>query len=615
MQTRQQSTRQREAKSVMAVPEDRKATRSTRRKAAPDTLVAGLGTSSAPRHPAPRRGAPVGKAFSVTNITVRNGHESQDEEDEDDGGGSESKSSVPRDSAAGGLDSNAEEGEKERQQIMTQLRPDLERAIAELMECLDNRDSGNKILRAVFITKRDAFMYLRKYYQEAKTTSVLIDWTKPGALHNLVQADEKAVIVLARANQVATLDYIRRIQTDSHLDKQAFLQTLDTSFPTLFRTPNLHKQYPWMMVKIRTCYLIETLANHQSKATVQDSMANIFCETTDNLDYASLCETGPYRSLGGEDEEDHKICRDTITRILTCIANAKKNLVLEALRREFQLSELLEELKGWMAEMHSALDREIEEEYSPDGQEKSDGSESSPDDELEETVRPDEADIQPTMFQDKTSIRELEATRDRRVLKRAHDDAANDEEGQEADFEQDRRAVVQRTRDSAREPWTTRGHGHGKGIVSRFAQASGNPSSAPAYLGSSQQAAAQGPGASDDLIRIPVRTAYTRRRAWTGRDTDMLIKLIGETEAYYAEIERRYSDQFEYPRGQQAYRDKARNLKVDYLLNDERLPPEFDRVSLGPKEVHKLKCAGKNPYREEKHVDAAGRPTDTVWLE
>lgn len=238
-----------------------------------------------------------------------------------------------------------------------------------------------------------------------------------------------------------------------------------------------------------------------------------------------------------------------------------------------------------------------------------------------------------TLFVDESSLERLAATgnrvsvdrpRDERQLsaavgsKRAQDDSAND-----GDFERDHRVLDHLARYPGRESWQTRAPVLGRrGRESRFAKAprssaaaGASPSTAAVLSSSARPTPSGSAGASDEALRVALSTAYTRRRAWTDRDTDVLIELIGKTSAFYALIERHYKHHFECPRGQQAYRDKARNVKVDYLLNDECLPLEFDRVSLGPKEIRKLQAAGKNPFRKEKDVDDAGRPTNTVWLE
>lgn len=102
-----------------------------------------------------------------------------------------------------------------------------------------------------------------------------------------------------------------------------------------------------------------------------------------------------------------------------------------------------------------------------------------------------------------------------------------------------------------------------------------------------------------------------RRYPFSRHDTDLLIRLVYKHDARWSAIEKEESWRFERPRNQQAYRDKARNLKVDFLLEDAPLPPGFDRVALGKKEVDRLVDLGKNPSRKEDDVDDYGRPVNT----
>jgi hypothetical protein len=94
-----------------------------------------------------------------------------------------------------------------------------------------------------------------------------------------------------------------------------------------------------------------------------------------------------------------------------------------------------------------------------------------------------------------------------------------------------------------------------------------------------------------------------QRHIWSDKDTKRLIELVGEKNAAWSIIEREHDHEFDHPRNQQAYRDKARNLKVDFLIMDTVLPPAFDLVTLGRKEVEKVLSLGKNPYRKEAEVE------------
>ncbi|KAM0439658.1 hypothetical protein ACHAPT_000750 [Fusarium lateritium] len=96
-------------------------------------------------------------------------------------------------------------------------------------------------------------------------------------------------------------------------------------------------------------------------------------------------------------------------------------------------------------------------------------------------------------------------------------------------------------------------------------------------------------------------TTTQKRIPWSDHDCHVLIGLIGKHRARWSAISKD-DGEFETKRNQQAYRDKARNLKVDFLMMDKLLPPCFNEVHLEAKGVEKLKRNGKNPFRREEHV-------------
>ncbi|KAH7176571.1 hypothetical protein EDB81DRAFT_773016 [Dactylonectria macrodidyma] len=114
--------------------------------------------------------------------------------------------------------------------------------------------------------------------------------------------------------------------------------------------------------------------------------------------------------------------------------------------------------------------------------------------------------------------------------------------------------------------------------------------------------------------RMQTITFAKQRHVWSHHDTMLLIQLIRDRHAAWSAIERYDNDKFEHPRNQQAYRDKARNMKVDYLMTDAIMPPRFDLVALGKKETDRLMSLGKNPARKEADVDAHGRATNTEYI-
>lgn len=112
------------------------------------------------------------------------------------------------------------------------------------------------------------------------------------------------------------------------------------------------------------------------------------------------------------------------------------------------------------------------------------------------------------------------------------------------------------------------------------------------------------------LERSP--NAFKQRHVWSDHDCLLLLELVRERQAGWATIEHLDNDRFEHPRNQQAYRDKARNMKVDYIMTNSILPPCFDQVALGRKEIAKLESLGKNPFRKESDIDPeTGRAINT----
>lgn len=100
---------------------------------------------------------------------------------------------------------------------------------------------------------------------------------------------------------------------------------------------------------------------------------------------------------------------------------------------------------------------------------------------------------------------------------------------------------------------------------------------------------------------------FKQRHVWSDKDSLLLLRLVRDRQAAWSTIEGKDNHLFEHPRNQQAYRDKARNMKVDYLMTDAILPPCFDLVALGKKEIARLQALGKNPYRRESEIDVVTR--------
>ncbi|KAK1758418.1 hypothetical protein QBC47DRAFT_374623 [Echria macrotheca] len=105
------------------------------------------------------------------------------------------------------------------------------------------------------------------------------------------------------------------------------------------------------------------------------------------------------------------------------------------------------------------------------------------------------------------------------------------------------------------------------------------------------------------------------RSAWVRNDVKLLVKAVDTYKCKWSIIQKEIEAgtiPFEIPRDQQALRDKARLLKQDFLKADGVLPPSFDLVVLGKKEVNAVIAVGKNPYRKEADI-INGIPVNTEY--
>ncbi|KAI1343309.1 hypothetical protein F5Y15DRAFT_230544 [Xylariaceae sp. FL0016] len=96
------------------------------------------------------------------------------------------------------------------------------------------------------------------------------------------------------------------------------------------------------------------------------------------------------------------------------------------------------------------------------------------------------------------------------------------------------------------------------------------------------------------------------RTPWSPADIRQLLELIADPDLNCSWSSMEKIGHFETPRNQQALRDKARHLKVMYLLGDMHLPHGFNQVALGRKEIEQVQGAGRNPDRKEDDLDQDG---------
>ncbi|KFY14833.1 hypothetical protein V492_02382 [Pseudogymnoascus sp. VKM F-4246] len=111
------------------------------------------------------------------------------------------------------------------------------------------------------------------------------------------------------------------------------------------------------------------------------------------------------------------------------------------------------------------------------------------------------------------------------------------------------------------------------------------------------------------------RPTQTRTK-WSEEEVDGFLDLIARYGTSWAKL---YAigvrdEIFDDCRNQVSLKDKARNLKVDFLIARAPLPRNFDYVALSKKEVDKVLARGANPYRKEgemvgqEAIDMEGNP-------
>lgn len=189
--------------------------------------------------------------------------------------------------------------------------------------------------------------------------------------------------------------------------------------------------------------------------------------------------------------------------------------------------------------------------------------------------------------------------------------AADDEDGDD-DFETDtrpvseaRRLALQKTRASNRSPLPQSSAGHS---IPQERLPSPNPASSAPLEAIRQEK--RNVSTANRTFTGP--SVPRQRHPWSDNDSQTLIELIGLRHAAWSTIESCDKHKFEQPRNQQAYRDKARNMKVDMLLTDAVLPVNFDLVMLGKKEIDRVTSFGKNPSRKENDMHE-GRAINTEY--
>ncbi|OBT68398.1 hypothetical protein VE03_02810 [Pseudogymnoascus sp. 23342-1-I1] len=94
------------------------------------------------------------------------------------------------------------------------------------------------------------------------------------------------------------------------------------------------------------------------------------------------------------------------------------------------------------------------------------------------------------------------------------------------------------------------------------------------------------------------------RVKWSPTEEDGFIRLIEQYGTGWSDLFARGQDEqiFHEKRDQGSLKDKARNIKVEYLISRAPLPTNFDNIALGKKEKEKVLSRGQNPYRKEGEI-------------
>ncbi|PHH70247.1 hypothetical protein CDD80_6148 [Ophiocordyceps camponoti-rufipedis] len=516
------------------------------------------------RGPFPRRGAPSGTDFELSQVNAASDNEDDDfrtspaRDDEDHAPAQPSESQK----SGVGLD------DPQRLTLMTKRLSSLSAAADRVVNCL-LEDDGESLYDA----HRAFFRALCASYPSHMAGSPFVEW------HSLGEAGLPLATSMAKANLVTALDEVLREKTTvTSLQQRAFfLKALDAACPDLLVAPGRAPMPPSMVLDIRTCYFVEVLAINNGRSSPEAVVAQTFCRGPARLE-------GPYKSLGGVDEEDEALCSSRISDIMANIAQGHASdgdMGLTQLRQGFPRVELADKFREWIVQELHDLGAKVRPPAAPEIGEADSGSES--DAEPQEIIRTENG---PPLYSDATSLRSLV-----RRYKAINDGDENEHEDDDDDdddsdhFEADARNQDENV---ASPSWARR----------RPARP------LPTGLSSQQVYRASRPPADREA-------QYTKRVRWSDHDTRVLNQCIKDRHANYADIERNDADKFEHARNQQAYRDKARNLKVDYLKTDQPLPECYDLVSLGHKEVKQIEANGKNPHRRESDVDDEGRPVNT----
>ncbi|KAF4124623.1 hypothetical protein GMORB2_5289 [Geosmithia morbida] len=507
--------------------------------------------------------------------------------------------------------------------------PDLSRASDGLATQLQS-DRRSAVFARLLSVRRDTFLTVRREYEHpAGYPFIDYSWLDDG---------QRDLVVLAKANLVSVLDTIERIRAHQVSRRELVdrLAELDGFMGELFRPYGANANSLDLSLEVRTAHAIEALATAVSPSSSSPSpsssssrkkmtlalanpvLVSIFCEDAPSTagrkpDYAAILSNGEYfKPLGhrsGELVED--ACYGRIGRICSTI-RASKEASLDRLRDMFPLSNTLDRLWDWILGVYAngyvggAGPAAGDDDFQDAMSQPAEGSTQSAVESLDlEPIERDTVNAHRSLF---TGIESLVALRTskpsgspRPPMPRsppggyhADDDDDDDDDDDTPTENPERQQQTSRMRSRVE---ATR-HAIGKHRNRKGSHP--NPSPPPATGLSSSSSLSS----SNRLMAAAVKAAASarRRHAWSDADARLLVHLIDKRKAVWSVIEFRDGHRFTPARKQQAIRDKARNLKVDYLITDRVLPRSFDKISLSKKEVARVLRYGRNPFRLESDI-------------
>ncbi|QUC20115.1 uncharacterized protein UV8b_04356 [Ustilaginoidea virens] len=605
--------------------------RPTRRRKSTPGHAAKFGSLSADLPPV--RGAPkTGKPPSVASIpTQPTGVEADSDyyDDADDGDHHHADDlSDPQDPPA--PTSPQDQGERYRSTLV--LLRKLQRATHELEQRLINGDHGNAAFAALLDIERCTFRDTVEAFKnvdaafgagDARMPFIGFAWLEEWGAR--IEADTGPHIrALIRANLMLTLLSIQRFDGEAGLDAP-FLERLDAAFPQYFCEPRNTSRPCRLALLVRTCRLLGLLASQpdQDMARAREAIASVFyCRRRSGTDFT-------FKSLTSEDEEENDgLEKLNIASRVREVEAALQDQGSDGIRQlANKYSETLSaRLWEWYSDMLPPKDLG---QQTPERASTFEGAAETREPAWSGSYAGSNGIRRPPPGADKTtsllghglrrSVAPADApddhpTRTEELLysnpepPEEHDDDDDDDDDDAAWYQTDtrdvgdadrRRAQLQARHDAARPTITSEDYARMDEEKARLA---------------ARVRARRMRGPSPPRERSPSPPPGTRQRhRWPLHDTERLIRLVNTEKASWRRIEARHGHEFCHRRNHQAFRDKARNLKVDFLLTDRVLPPYFDNVALGGKEISKLKASGKNPFRQEADLDSHGRPINTSY--